>query len=265
MRIGNWDIIKIIADGRWSKIALAKPHGCQSNNADYIIKFVDEDSTQFEFARNMLLRELACSKLVSHPSVISFLDGDPEHKTPYLVSARHSGENLQQFQSGYQLVFDLRDKLTCFRQVCEGVMQLHQIGIRHGDLSPANTLVDIEGRKSLILDLGLSEKVNPFFREREATAGTWGYVAPECLQDSTPVNLSADVFSLGATMKEFFPVTTEFANDSSTYAPVRHALGTLLESMTDRQPLKRPAIQEVTQQASMLEIGCIELDYRSAS
>ena len=265
MRIGNWDIIKVFAVGRWSKVAMAKPYGCQSNNADYIIKYVDQDSSHFEFARQMLIREHACSKLVSHASLISFLDGNPDHKIPYLVSARHPGESLQQYQEGYSLVIDLRDKLTCFRQICEGVAKLHELGIRHGDLSPSNLLIDTERRQSLIVDLGMSEKVNPFQQKTDAVGGTWGYLAPECLHESAPVNLTADIYSLGTTVRDFFlPTGAKGTVENSSYSLIRTSLRELLDSMIENNPLKRPTVHEVVHQVSLLEIGCMDLDYRAA-
>lgn len=265
MRIGNWEIVRIFATGRWSKTALAKPRGCQSNNADYVLKFLDQDSNDYGFAREMMIRELACSRLVSHATVVSFLDGDTNHKTPYLVSARHEGESLKQYQSGYQLVISLQEKLACFRQVCEGLAELHRFGIRHGDLSPSNILVDTQRRQPLIVDLGLSEKVNPFQRRTDSIAGTWGYVPPECLDTSLPINLSADIFSLGTTMQEFiFPPSIKDNYEASSFSMILESVQALLQKMTQTNPLKRPTIAEVAQQISMMEIGCIEVGYRAA-
>lgn len=266
MQIGRWQILETIAQGTWSTVATAKPTNCQSDTADYVIKYADVTSPDFDIASRMLARELACSKLISHPSIISFLDADVDHTTPYLVSARHSGEKFSDIITKIKHFVELGEKLSCFRQICDAVSTLHQLRIRHGDLSPQNVIVNLDDSELMIVDLGLSEQVNEFKRVSDSFAGTRGYYAPECTHGQWPVGLSADIYSIGRMMFELFgfaEIKSELHR--SRFHPVYRQIVSLIDQMISLNPLKRPTISEVQQQVSWLEILYLDLDYRAAA
>lgn len=266
MRIGNWEIVSELSQGRWSRVALAVPYGCQSNRADYVIKYVNPESPHAEFARSMLAREYACAKLVTHPCLISFLDADLERDAAYLVSARHSGETLQRILADLKYFIEIGEKLSYFRQLCEAVRALHRLNIRHGDLSPSNLILDLENHRLVVVDLGLSEQIDPFQRHSESYAGTFGFIAPECYTGKDPVGLSADVYSMGRLMLEFAgDGLVGNGNPTSRFSQVHFLLQELLVRMTQQNPLRRPSLDEVFQQVAELEIRCLEVDYRAVA
>jgi len=255
MQIGNWKLAKCISEGRWSRVYTAFSATQPSNQADYVIKFVDRNSTDSNFAKNMLIRELACSKLFSHPSLISFLDSDIDCETPYLVSPKIEGDAMSLVLKKFGKLVDLGEKLLVFRQLCDVIKLLHEHQIRHGDLSPDNIILNLKELKATITDLGLSEKVEPFLRTANYSAGTVGYIAPECLGGTDPITMSADVYSLGVIMTEFFGrLQTGVVSKYMQNASLKCRLQKLLDSMTQTHSLKRPTIGEVYDQVVMLEI-----------
>ncbi len=83
--------------------------------------------------------------------------------------------------------------VTALAPVASAVGRLHRVGAVHGDLSPGNVLLDLDGRP-LLADLGLGRVVG---EEAPAVWGTEGYVAPEVLMGADPAP-AADVYALGA-------------------------------------------------------------------
>ena len=255
MQIGNWKLAKCITEGRWSRVYTAFSVIQSSNQADYVVKFVDPKSTDLNYAKNMLNRELACSKLLNHPSLIAFLDADLDCETPYLVSPKIEGDGMSVVLKKFARLVDLGEKLLLFRQLCDVIKLLHAHQIRHGDLSPDNIIVNLKELKATITDLGLAEKVEPFHRTASYSAGTVGDIAPECLGGTDPITLSADVYSLGVIMAEFFgQLQTGVVSKYMQNVSLKFRLQKLLDSMTRTHPLNRPTIGEVYDQVVMLEI-----------
>ncbi|MFL6080373.1 MAG: protein kinase domain-containing protein [Ornithinibacter sp.] len=83
--------------------------------------------------------------------------------------------------------------VTVLAPVASALGRLHDLGVVHGDVSPGNVLLDLDGRP-LLADLGLGHVVG------DVSPGVWGtdgYVAPEVLLGADPTPAS-DVYSLGA-------------------------------------------------------------------
>ncbi|HET7762112.1 MAG TPA: serine/threonine-protein kinase [Phycicoccus sp.] len=83
--------------------------------------------------------------------------------------------------------------VTVLAPVAGALGRLHALGVVHGDLSPGNVLLDLDGRPFLA-DLGLGRVVGD---APLAVWGTDGYVAPEVLMGDDPTPAS-DVYALGA-------------------------------------------------------------------
>ena len=83
--------------------------------------------------------------------------------------------------------------VTVLAPVASALGRLHDLGVVHGDVSPGNVLLDLDGRP-LLGDLGLGHVLG------EVSPGVWGtegFVAPEVLLGADP-GPASDVYSLGA-------------------------------------------------------------------
>ncbi|KRE40996.1 serine/threonine protein kinase [Knoellia sp. Soil729] len=77
--------------------------------------------------------------------------------------------------------------------IASAVGRLHGVGVVHGDLSPDNVLLDLDGQPFLA-DLGVARIVG---EQPGEPRGTEGFVAPEVLLGAIPTTAS-DVHALGA-------------------------------------------------------------------
>lgn len=137
-------------------------------------------------------REARTLAEVEHPHVLKVLDSGSSSKGPYLVTELLDGDPLD------EAPLDRDQKLSCLRQLAEVLVFLHQRGIVHRDVKPANGIWTREGRLVLI-DFGLVRREGTQTLTRTgATLGTLPYLAPELLRGerATP---ASDLFAWGAT------------------------------------------------------------------
>ena len=83
--------------------------------------------------------------------------------------------------------------VTVLAPVASALGRLHDLGVVHGDVSPGNVLLDLDGRP-VLGDLGLGHVLG------DASPGVWGtdgYVAPEVVLGGDP-SPASDVYGVGA-------------------------------------------------------------------
>lgn len=89
----------------------------------------------------------------------------------------------------------------------DGLVEVHEAGLRHGDLKPGNLLWDRQRDAALVGDYGLAAHATG----PQTSGGTFGYAAPEVLEGKATVK--SDVFALAATLQnllaEFPPGVVE--------------------------------------------------------
>jgi serine/threonine protein kinase len=105
-----------------------------------------------------------------------------------------------------------------FADAADAVAHLHARGVLHRDLKPGNLMLTADGRRLVVMDLGLAQ-----LRDRSQTltrtgtrwVGTLRYCAPEQLQwNLLDVDERADVYGLGAALYEMATMAPLFDGDT---------------------------------------------------
>jgi eukaryotic-like serine/threonine-protein kinase len=168
-------------------------------------------------------REATTAAGLSHPNLVGVYDFSEEGERPYLVMQFVPGENLaERLERGDGVDWD-----QMARELLEALAHIHDVGILHRDIKPANIIVEPEGTAKLI-DFGIA-------LPRDATAltstglvlGTERYAAPEVME-GRPATERSDLYSLGVVL-------------GKCEGRCSRALGALVESLSDGDPLARPA------------------------
>ncbi|KAF0245651.1 MAG: protein kinase family [Planctomycetota bacterium] len=117
-------------------------------------------------------------------------------------------------------IFDGRDYYVRLAEVmaeaAEGVQHLHERGVIHRDLKPGNIMLTSDGKRAVVMDLGLAlveDASMSLTKSQDKIIGTLRYMSPEQadtqLRDDL-VDEKSDVYSLGATLYELATLTPIF-------------------------------------------------------
>ena len=199
---------------------------------------------------------------LDHPGLVTILDAAWEGPSaPYVVLELVDGPDLsERLREG--ALDDVR-VATIGRDLASVLAHLHDHGLVHRDVKPANVLLD--GDRARLCDLGIALRVgegDPHGRPGHTT-GSIAYLAPEqvlCEQLTSAV----DVYALGLLLLEALTGRREYPGPDSEAAWARvhrnptipTSLGSawtgLLAAMTARDPAERPAAREVAEHLEAL-------------
>ena len=145
-----------------------------------------------------LAREFQTLASLRHPNIISVLDygfhNDIQETRPYFtMTLLHNAKNIIEASAN----INSEGKLHLLIQVLQALEYLHQRGIIHHDLKPANILVDNEQIK--LLDFGLAMSPG----DSIGVMGTLPYMAPEVLREEK-ITLLSDLYAVGVIAYELF-------------------------------------------------------------
>lgn len=136
-------------------------------------------AVKIAIAGRSLAAEIGSLARVRHPNVPALLAAD--RQGTWLARGFVEGARLTSWAHGRPLA----ERLACFVKLGRAVAAIHEAGVVHGDLSPANILVD-EAGEPYVLDLGADTR-----------GGALGWMPPERLRGE-PVSVRGDVYGLGA-------------------------------------------------------------------
>ena len=159
-------------------------------------------------------REARIASTLHHVHLVRGLDHGESDGYLYLAMELVDGESLSD-RLAREGPLPPREAVRIARAVVDGLTHVHEHGLVHRDVKPANVLVTRRGVPKLG-DLGLARPfaLNVAGRSGAGTlSGTPLYVAPEQIRDPLSVDARADLYSLGATLFHLVtgrpPFTTE--------------------------------------------------------
>jgi serine/threonine protein kinase len=198
-RLGRYAVRRRIGSGGFATVWLAYDEQLDSPVA---IKVLAENWTEDSHVRQRFLEEGRYLRKVESPHVVTVYDaGALDDDRPYLVMSYADQGTLADRLEADGLTVPQAGEVV--RQIGEGLHALHQRGVLHRDVKPANVLfrtVDPEHDGTLVRamvgDLGLGKALDVSSR-LTMIAGTPSYVAPEQAQGEH-LDARADEFSLAA-------------------------------------------------------------------
>lgn len=213
--------------------------------------------------RARLEREVIALRSVRHPGVVAVHDqGTLDDGRPYLVMERIHGRSLD------QLLFAAPERRLPHTEasriataVLEALGALHEAGVVHRDVKPANVIVSDDGRPILV-DLGFARLADggPRLTPDGRVVGTPGFIPPEVLfgVEAAP---SADVYAMGVLLFEMIAGVPPFGGELSkmivaimkgprpdlraTVPEVSPALAVLVSRALSKEASARPTATEM--------------------
>ena len=159
-------------------------------------------SDMVEQYRQKFIKEARRISILKNPHVVSVHDLFEENGTEYYVMDYIDGENLAEKQKRLQQPLSEKEVMGYLPQILDALECVHQKGIWHLDLKPANIMVDRQDNVTLI-DFGASKQRSSAGGATTSTAVSFtnGFAPREQMeQNLDKFGPWTDFYALGATL-----------------------------------------------------------------
>lgn len=210
---GPYTILRPIAKGGMAELYLARQRGLEGVERTVVIKRILEKYADDEEFITMFLDEARLLAALSHPNIAQVFEVGRVETSFFLAMEYVRGPTLGKLMAAAGKdggIMPRREALGVGLSIAEALHYVHErrddvgrpLNIVHRDLNPANVLVSYDGAVKLI-DFGIAKAATKVYETRTGVIkGTYGYIAPEQLAGTTPVDRRADVFALGILLYE---------------------------------------------------------------
>jgi len=194
--------------------------------------------------------ELKLARKIVHKNVGRMYDINEEKGTHYITMEYVPGEDLKSFiRRARQLTVGAAVSIA--KQVCEGLVEAHKLGVVHRDLKPQNIMIDKEGN-ARIMDFGIARSLKTKGITGEGVIiGTPEYMSPEQVEGKE-VGQRSDIYSLGVILYEMVTGQVPFEGDTPLSVAMKHK--------TKAPPDPGKVNAQVPEDLSRLILRCMEKD-----
>jgi len=252
---GRYEIIEELGEGGMGKVYRVEDKKIHEEVALKLIRTeIAADKRTIERFSN----ELKYARRIAHRSVCKMYDLGEEGKTHYITMEYVPGENLRNMirMMGQMSTGQV---ISIGKQVCEGLVEAHRLGVIHRDLKSSNIMIDRHGQPR-IMDFGIARSIkSEGITERGVMVGTPEYISPEQV-DGKKADEQSDIYSLGVIMYEMATGRVPFSGESSLSIALKH------KTQTPADP--RRLNPQIPKNLSLVILKCMEkerqLRYQSA-
>ncbi|MBK9387696.1 MAG: protein kinase [Planctomycetes bacterium] len=265
---GEFAIVGRLGAGKMGEVFLARQTSLDRLVA---LKMLPPSLAQDGIARARFQREIEALARCEHPNVVKILASGTTRGTPWFAMEYVEGADLLAVRRALSdsKDFDTAVSTACtatraeraelfpqapavapstprpgagverwralartFRDAALGLQHLHERGVLHRDVKPANVMVTAADHRAVVMDLGLAaieSQTLSLSHDKSKVLGTLRYMAPEQLQRSLrEVDARADIYGLGATLYELLTDRLFFDGESEQR---------LIKQVLDEEPL----------------------------
>src|SRR5690348_2487736 len=215
------------------------------------------DPAEREVARGRAVREAQLAARLHHPNVVTVYDIVEEDDRPCIVM------ELVPFRSLREVIAEdgpvsPAQAARIGLSVLTALRAVHEAGVVHRDVKPANILLGPEGR-IVLADFGIAKAVDsPALTSSGVLVGSPSYLAPERARGGI-AGPAADLWALGASLFAAVEGRPPFERDgvlasltavvADELDPAPHAgpLRPVIERLLDKNPARRPGIRRTEQ------------------
>jgi len=198
-RVGDYVILSKIGQGGIAEIFRALQISLQREVAIKVLS--PKYNHDPEVVKRFEMEAILIARL-NHPNIIHVIDKGVHGNRYYFVMEYVDGTNFRTIINNPNI--DLKVKIEMIISICKALEFAHMNGVIHGDLKPANILVDRQGNAK-IADFGIAQlrdQINATMESSDTIMGTFAYMSPEQKLSSANLTRATDIYALGVILYE---------------------------------------------------------------
>ncbi|MGC5616453.1 protein kinase domain-containing protein [Georgenia sp. Z1491] len=209
--------------GRGAVGSVWRGHRTDDGTVVAIKRLRAEVAEDLEIVRRFIQERTLLTNVV-HPNVVRVLDLVAEGSTLAIVMELVDGGDLRQ-EIDRRGTLTPADTAAYGAGVARGLAAIHDGGVVHRDVKPANILLERTEHEVVpkVTDFGVARVTHGEITEATSATmvvGTPLYMAPEVIHERTPTPAS-DVYSFGILLYRMLTGITPFTGDGGTYGVMR--------------------------------------------
>ena len=254
--IGQYRILKELGSGGIGQVFMAHP--VDNPGMRIALKVLQKEFLDNATVRERFNREIRLLASLNLDYIVRYYNSWNDENGEYLAMEYIDGMNLaqmvdQDYEFTPDVVLEIMETLAMvFRYAYDRLELLHR------DIKPSNIMISNNGELK-ILDFGLAKslKEDNMLTLNGRVMGSPGFMSPEQFRNAKDVDVTADIFSLGATAYFLLTKKNPFDGEnelelyqnmiSTTPESIRKQnpavsehMETLIMSMLSKEPKKRP-------------------------
>lgn len=205
---GEFQLLRRLGAGAFGEVWLALDRSPLGRLVALKFLRLSASAKRRQQALDTLHNEARLMASLHHPNIVQVYTWRQAGEAPCLVLQYVSGGSLEQLvERQGPLPWNVAGRYVA--DIAHGLLLLHQRGIIHRDVKPANLLLEPEKDEALLTDFGIAARL----ADPGTVAGTPRYMAPEAYRGE--VSPALDVYALSASL--FWLVTRQgpFSGDST--------------------------------------------------
>jgi len=246
---GRYQIIEELGKGGMGKVYKVFDTKIKEKIALKLIRpEIISDQETVERFRN----EIRLARKIRHKKVCQMFDLGESGGTHFITMEYVPGEDLKNMLRMSKSM-SIGAAVDVARQISEGLVEAHRLGVVHRDLKPGNIMIDRDGEVR-IMDFGVARTL----KEKGVTGaglvvGTPEYMSPEQVE-GLGVDAQSDLYSLGVVLYEMVTGRRPFEGHT--------ALSVALKQKTEMPKDPRELNTQVPEALSRLILRSLEKDKR---
>ena len=165
-----------------------------------VIPNSEEAKVLFMRGRALFFEEAKVLAMLKHHNIVDVINFFQANDTVYMVMTYDYGITLDKILHKRSLPINEEFLLTVFQLLLTGIEAVHQKGLVHLDIKPANILIRSDN-DPLLLDFGAIRKITLDPQRNRAKVLTNGYSPIEQYDNQGSLGPWSDIYAVGASMR----------------------------------------------------------------
>jgi len=194
-------------------------------NQPVAIKILPAQLAEEAEFRQRFTREAQVVSKLDHPNIVRVFDSGEQDGKYYMVMEYLTGQDLDKFiRTNGRLA--LSQALALIQQIAAALDYAHSQGFIHRDIKPSNVLLDTSQNhtRAILTDFGIAKILNSktAMTRTGSVMGTFDYIEPEQIQESSILDGRADIYALGVMVYQMLTGELPFKHNNPGALLIAH-------------------------------------------